>query len=30
LLGEHNEAVLGEILGVDRAEYEALRREGAV
>jgi crotonobetainyl-CoA:carnitine CoA-transferase CaiB-like acyl-CoA transferase len=30
LLGEHSEAVLGEILDVDRAAFEALRRDGAV
>ena len=30
LLSEHSEAVLGEILGIGRTEYEALRRDGAV
>ncbi len=30
LLGEHSEAVLGELLGLGRAEVEALRRDGAV
>jgi CoA:oxalate CoA-transferase len=30
LLGEHSEAVLGELLGIDRAEIEALRRDGVI
>ena len=30
LLGEHSETVLGELLGIDRADIEALRREGVI
>jgi benzylsuccinate CoA-transferase BbsF subunit len=29
-LGEHNDYVFGELLGLDQAEIDALREEGAI